>query len=205
VVVDLSFLNPQALSRRSWLLRLPLLRALGSRAAPWNSLWVETFELTTPQRPEVCEKLIDAALPRWLMPNERWIAGYVWRGGFTIYRLTAWHNSYRAIGTGELSSDRGMTHIGFRVGSNRFGIYALALLSVLFVLAGVGMLASVLRGGAPLPFAVIGVVMMSLPVAMFIAGGRSVGPDGRRSEEADRLLDIVADLIGAEELASSAI
>jgi hypothetical protein len=153
----------------------------------------------------VCEKLIDDALPRWLMPNERWIAGYVWRGGFTIYRLTAWHNSYRAIGTGELSSDRGITHIRFRVGSNRFGIYALALLSVLFVLAGVGMLASVLRGGAPLLFAVIGVVMMSLPVAMFIAGGRSVGPDGRRSEEADRLLDIVADLIGAEELASSAI
>jgi len=205
VVVDLSFLNPQALSRRSWLLRLPFLRALGSRPAPWNSLWVETFELTTPQRPKVCEELIDDALPRWLMPNQRWIAGYVWRGGFTIYRLTAWHNSYRAMGTGELSSDRGTTHIRFRVGLNRLGIYALALLSVLFVLAGVAMVASAFRGGAPLPFAVIGAVVMALPVAMFIAGGRSVGPDGKRSEEADRLLDIVADLIGAEELASSAI
>jgi len=203
VVVDLSFLNPQALSRRSWLLRVPFLRALGSRAAPWNSLWVETFELATPQRPEVCERLIDDALPRWLLPNQRWIAGYVWRGGFTIYRLTAWHNSYRAMGTGELSSDRGITHIRFRVGLNRLGVYALALLAVLFVLAGVGMLVGVLRGGAPLLFAAIGVVMMSLPAAMFIAGGRSVGPDGRRSEEADRLLAIVADLVGAEELASS--
>ena len=92
MVVDLSFLNPQALRRRSWLLRLPLLRELGSRAASWNSLWVETFELVTPQRPEVCEKLLDDALPRWPVPNQRWIAGYVWRGGFTIYRLTVWRN-----------------------------------------------------------------------------------------------------------------
>ena len=203
MVVDLSFLNPQALSRRSWLLRVPFLRALGSRAAPWNSLWVETFELTTPQRPEVCEKLIDDALPRWVMPNQRWIAGYVWHGGFTIYRVPPWHSSYQAMGTGELSSDRGMTHIRFRVGSNRIGIYTLALLSVVFVLAGLGMLASAFRGVAPLPFALIGAVVMSLPAAMFIAGGRSVGPDGRRSEEADKLLAIVADLVGAEELASS--
>ena len=204
MVVDLSFLNPQALSRRSWLLRLPLLRELGSRAASWNSLWVETFELVTPQRPEVCEKLLDDALPRWPVPNQRWIAGYVWRGGFTIYRLTVWRSSFRAMGTGELSSDRGMTHVHFRVGSNRLGIYALALLSVLFVLAGLAMLASVFRGGAPVPFAVIGIVLMALPIAMFVAGGRSLRRDGRRSEEADRLLDIVADVIGAES-GSSAI
>jgi len=102
------------------------------------------------------------------------------------------------MGTGELSSDRGMTHVHFRVGSNRLGIYALTLLSVLFVLAGLAMLASVLRGGAPVPFAMIGIVLMALPIATFVAGGRSLRRDGRRSEEADRLLDFVADVIGAE-------
>ena len=86
---------------------------------------------------------------------------------------------------------------------NYIGIYALAELGVLFVLAGLSMLVGVLRCGVPLLFAVIGVVMMSLPAAMFIAGGRTVAPDGRRSEEADKLLAIVADLVGAEELASS--
>jgi hypothetical protein len=134
------------------------------------------------------------------MPNRRWIAGYVWRGGFTIYRLTVWNNSFRAMGTGALSSDRGVTYIHFRVGSNRFGIYALAVFGVLFVLAGVGILASVARGSTQLPFGVIGVVFMAIPVALFISGGRSLRHDGRRSEEADRLLEIVADVIGAEEL-----
>ena len=109
------------------------------------------------------------------------------------------------MGTGELSSDRGVTHIHFRVGSNRLGMYALALLGVLFVLAGLAMLASVLRSAAPVPFAMIGIVLIALPGAMFVAGGRSLRRDGRRSEEADRLLDIVADVIGAKELEPSGI
>ena len=166
-------------------------------------MWVETFELVTTQRPDVCEKLIDDALPRWLLPNQRWIAGYVWRGGFTIYRLTVWHNSFRAMGTGTLSTERGVTQIHFRVGSNRLGVYALALLSVLFVLFGVAMIVATVRGAAPAPFAVIAVVIILIPLALFTGAGRNPAHDGQRSEEADRLLEIVAELLGAEEVASA--
>jgi hypothetical protein len=200
---DLSFLNPQALSRNSWILQVPPFRGLGSRAASWNSLWVETFDLVTPERPEVCEKLIDDALPRWLLPNQRWIAGYVWRGGFTIYRLTAWHNSFRAMGTGTLSSESGVTQIHFRVGSNRLGVYALALLSALFVLFGVAMIVATVRGSTPAPFALIAVVIILIPLALFVAAGRKPARDGERSEEADRLVEIVADLLGAQEVAGA--
>jgi hypothetical protein len=62
-MADISAVHPQALSERSWLVRVPGLRSLTRHAAWWNPLWVETFELVTANRAEVCEDLLNAALP----------------------------------------------------------------------------------------------------------------------------------------------
>jgi hypothetical protein len=77
------------------------------------------------------------------------------------------------------------------------------LVGALLVLAGLAMIVSVAKAGAPVPFAGIGLVLTVLPIALFAAAGRSVRRDGRRSEEADRLLEILAEVIGAQELEPS--
>ena len=137
------------------------------------------------------------------MPNPRWISGYVWRGGFTIFRITPWRNTFRAIGTGDFSSRDGLTHVHFRVGANRYGAYALLLMWLLFTGVGGVMLGLGAVGRVALPWSAIGPVLVSLPLAIFVAGGRTVSPNTGRSEEAERLISAVADIIDARELRSS--
>src|SRR5690242_1318283 len=120
-MADLSWLHPQALSVRSWLVRMPGLRSLSHRASWWNPLWIETFELLSANRPKVCEELLDAALPRMPgVPGRAWVRGYVWRGGFTIYRVTPWANGMRAMGTGTIRESGVATRIAFRVALGRY-------------------------------------------------------------------------------------
>lgn len=198
-VPDLSALNPQALSLNSWLLRLPALSALATRAAWWNPLWVEMFELNTMNRPSVCEQLLNDVLPSMPgVPGRFWIRGYVWRGGFTIHRITAWANGLRAMGSGQFIDAGPLTRIIFRVALGRYQAYALALLVLLF--GGVGIIAiAVTLARGSLGFAIIlPLFAMVLPLALALSVGRTLRPDSRRSEEADRLLDFLRDAIGAE-------
>jgi hypothetical protein len=97
-----------------------VLNGLTTRAAWWNPLWVEVFELRTVNRSEVCADLLNEALPTMPgVPGRFWMRGYVWRGGFTIQRVTPWANGLRAVGTGRFESGGPLTQITFRVGLGR--------------------------------------------------------------------------------------
>ena len=199
--LDLSFLNPQALSSDSWILRIPLLRPLGSKAAWWNGLWVENFELVTNERPESCEQLLDRALPKWPGTwSRRGANGYVWRGGFTIYRLMSFGRGVRPLGTGTFKTDAGVTHIAFRVGAHRLGVYAGLIFSLFFAVLGVLMVTLALTGRVPIVWLAFGAPVIALPVLWLSFPARNVSTDGRRSEEAVELLAILEELIGAREL-----
>jgi hypothetical protein len=97
------------------------------------------------------------------------------------------------------SFDRGVTHVAFRVGPNRFGVYALAVLALGFGVLGVFMLWAAAAARTDFFWVVVGVLGLLLPLAIFITLGRTIAPDGR-SEEATRLLAAVADIIGTQEV-----
>lgn len=201
MIIDLSFLNPQALSRESWLVRLPGLRTLGTTPASWNAFWVETFDLVTNERPSSCEQLLDEAIPRWNgVPNPYDIAGYVWHGGFTITRATMWRNGFRAVGTGRLAFDRGVTHVRFRVGTRRATAYVIAAYALMFGVGGVAVFIDSIVGTQPMSTGLIGAVMALTPLALFVFAGRTLSRGERRSEEARWLLGTLEKIIGTQEL-----
>lgn len=197
---DLSGLHPQALSMTSWLVRLPGLRQLTHRVAWWNPLWIESFELMSVNRPEVCEDLLNAALPNMPgVPGDRWMRGYVWRGGFTINRITPWANGLRAMGTGQFSRAGVVTYIDFRVALGRCTAYALAVLAAFFLaIAPLILVAMVLRGRIEPLLLLFGAFSITLPLGLAVTAGRMPSADHRRSEEADRLLAFLHEVIGAE-------
>ena len=68
----------------------------------------------------VCEQLLNEVLPTMPgVPGAFWMRGYVWHGGFTIYRATPWANVMRAMGTGRFIEAGPLTRIDFRVGLGR--------------------------------------------------------------------------------------
>jgi len=84
----------------------------------------------------VCEQLLNEVLPTMPgVPGAFWMRGYVWHGGFTIYRATPWANVMRAMGTGRFIEAGPLTRIDFRVGLGRYKAYGLALLALLFELS----------------------------------------------------------------------
>ncbi len=175
--IDASFLHPQALSKRSWLMRVPLLGRLADVKTWWNPLWIEEFDLITPHRPAAIASLLDEQLPS--VPGLAFAgsraAGYVWSDGFTVYRLTV-------------------------VG--RWTAYAMLLFYLLWALGGVlalvGSIATVAEGRFSIWFPVIGVGLLVGPLVIFalLAGrGERKMP---RSRESEFILAFLRDAIGAE-------
>lgn len=181
-------------------MRAPLVRSLAHHAAWWNPLWIETFDLETANRPEVCERALNAALPQlpW-SPGPRWMHGYVWHGGFTIQRMTPWANGARAMGTGEIGTAGPTTRIRFRVALNRSAAYGLAAMTLLFysgaALALVGMLST---RTVPLVSLMFVIFFLALSPAVAVTVARMPRRDRKRSEEADKLLTFLQDVISAQ-------
>jgi hypothetical protein len=144
----------------------------------------------------VCEQLLNEALPRVaVLPGMR---GYVWRGGFTIYRASLWHSGFRAMGTGHFEDTGPLTRIKFRVGLGRFQAYALAIYALLFggiALAAIPATLARASNDSALVLPILVVVTLITPVLL---AGRMPKSDGQRSEEADRLLTFLRQVIGAE-------
>ena len=204
MIFDLSFVIPQALSPRSWILRVPFIRPLGAKPAWWNGLWVETFDLVTNERPESCLKLLDAVFPKWPgIWGPRGVRGYVWRDGFTIYRLMTFGGGVRPMGTGTFAATRGVTHVAFRVGANRIGVYVGLVFSVFLATLGVLMFVLALSGRVAPFWAAFAMLVVLIPLFTLVMPGRRLSTDGRMSEESGALLAILEDVIGARELPRS--
>ena len=202
--IDASFLHPQALSKRSWLMRVPLLGRLADLKTWWNPLWIEEFDLITPHRPAAIASLLDEQLPS--VPGLAFAgsraAGYVWSDGFTVYRLTVGHNGFRAMGTGAIVWEGPATRIRLRVAVGRWTAYAMLLFYLLWALGGVlalvGSIATVAEGRFSIWFPVIGVGLLVGPLVIFalLAGrGERKMP---RSRESEFILAFLRDAIGAE-------
>ena len=204
--IDLSFLHPQALSKRSWLMRVPLLGRLADVKTWWNPLWIEEFDLITPHRPAAIASLLDEQLPSIsglsLADLSARAAGYVWSDGFTVYRLTVGYNGFRAMGTGAFVWEGPATRIRLRVAVGRWTAYAMLLFYVLWALGGVlalvGSVVTVVEGRFSIWLPVIGVGLLVGPLVIFalLAGrGERKTP---RSRESEFILAFLRDAIGAE-------
>jgi hypothetical protein len=186
--------------------RLPGLRALAGTKAWWNPLWIEEFELLTPNRPAVCEGLLDERLPSIqllaLADGRAGVGGYVWSGGFTVYRVTPWSNGFRAMGTGTMHSGGPVTRIRLRVAVGRWTAYALALFYLVWAIGGllavVGTVVTFSEGrfNVVLPLVALGLLLGPLVIFALIAGRG--GGKASRSRESDFILAVLRDTIGAE-------
>ena len=204
--IDASFLHPQALSRRSWLMRVPLLGLLADVKAWWNPLRIEEFDLTTPHRPAAIVSMLDEQLPSaagiTLADLTRPATGYVWSDGFTVSRLTVWHNGFRAMGTGAMIWEGPATRIRLRVAVGRWTAYAMLLFYLLWALGGVlalvGSVGTMVEGRFTIWLPVIGVGLLVGPLVIFaLLAGRGEGKMPR-SRESDFILAFLRDAIGAE-------
>ncbi len=124
--------------------------------------------------------------------------GYVWRGGFTIYRVTPWANGLRAMGTGRFEAMGPLTRINFQVGLGRSTAYGLAFLALFFGAGAVAAIAAILARGSVNFAVLLAFFPIVLTLAFALSAGRMPRSDGQRSEEADRLLTFLRDVIGAE-------
>ena len=207
VRIDASFLNPQAISRRSWLMRLPFLGRLADVKAWWNPLWIEEFELVTPHRPAVVASMLDERLPSvpglalWDLAGWR-AAGYVWSGGFSLYRVTVSGNGFRALGTGIVTPEPPVTRIRLRVAIGRWTAYALLLFYFVWGLFGalalVRSVGTFFEGRFNVVLLVIALGLLIGPLVLFalLAGrGDQKTPGSRESEF---ILAFLRDAIGAE-------
>jgi hypothetical protein len=202
--IDLSFLNPQALSRRSWLMRVPLIGSLADVKTGWNPLWIEEFELITPHRPAAIVSLLNEQLPSGLAlidPTRR-AAGYVWSDGFTVSRLTVGHNGFRAMGTGAMVWEGPATRIRLRVAVGKWTAYAMLLFYLVWAFGGllaiVGSVVTLVEGRFIiwLPVIALGLLVGPLVIFALLAGrGARTLP---RSRESEFILAFLRDAIGAE-------
>jgi hypothetical protein len=125
--------------------------------------------------------------------------GYVWQGGFTMNRVTLWANGMRAMGTGHIWADAVLTRIDFRVALGRYTAYGLAVFGAIFLaVAALGVIAMWMRGRTEPILLMFVVFAIALPLALAITAGRMPRQDHKRSEEADRLLAFVYEVVGAE-------
>jgi hypothetical protein len=187
-------------------MRLPALQALAGTKAWWNPLWIEEFDLLTANRPAVCEGLLDERLPSVsvlaLASGRDTAAGYVWSGGFTVYRLTPWSNGFRAMGTGTMQSGGPVTRIRLRIAVGRWTAYALALFYLVWAIGGVlaivGTVVTFSEGhfNGVLPLLALGLLFGPLVIFALIAGRGEA--KASRSRESDFILAFLRDTIGAE-------
>ncbi len=187
-------------------MRVPLLGRLADVKTWWNPLWIEEFDLITPHRPAAIASLLDEQLPSVsglsLADLTRRATGYVWSDGFTVSRLTVWHNGFRAMGTGAMVWEGPATRIRLRVAVGRWTAYAMLLFYLLWALGGVlaliGSIVTVVEGRFSIWFPVIGVGLLVGPLVIFalLAGrGERRMP---RSRESEFILGFLRDAIGAE-------
>jgi hypothetical protein len=183
-----------------------VLRALVGKKAWWNPFWIEEFDLLTPNRPAVCEGLLDERLPAMQIlaigDGRAAAAGYVWPEGFTVYRVTPWGNGFRAMGTGTMHSVGPVTRIRLRVAVGRWTAYALALFYIVWAIGGllalVGTVVTFSEGrfNGVLPLLALGLLLGPLVIFALIAG-RGEGKTSR-SRESDFILAFLRDTIEAE-------
>lgn len=207
VRIDASFLNPQAISRRSWLMRLPLLGRLADVKAWWNPLWIEEFELVTPNRPAVVASMLDERLPSvpghaiWDLSGWR-AAGYVWLGGFTVYRVAIPSNGFRAMGTGTVTWEAPVTRIRLRVAIGRWTAYFLFLWYVMWAIGGslalVGSVVTFVEGRFNILLPAIAFGALLGPLVLFALSAGRGDQKTPRSHESEFILAFLRDALAAE-------
>jgi hypothetical protein len=188
-------------------MRVPLLGRLANMKAWWNPLWIEEFELVTPHRPGAVASMLDERLPSvpglamWDLTGWR-AAGYVWSGGFTVYRVAVPSNGFRAMGTGIVSWEAPVTKIRLRVGIGRWTAYALFLWYLMWAIGGafalVGSVVTFFEGrfNIVLPAFALGSLIGPLVLFALLAGrGDQKSP---RSQESEFILAFLRDAVGAE-------
>jgi hypothetical protein len=188
-------------------MRLPLVGRLADVKTWWNPLWIEEFDLVTPHRPAALVSLLDEQLPPVpglaLADRTGWrAAGYVWSNGFTLYRVTFWHNGFRAMGTGAMTWEGVATRIRLRVAIGRLTAYAMLLVYLLWgfggVLALVGSVVTFVEGRFSVWFLVIAFGLLVGPLVIFaLLAGRG-GRTEPQSRESEFVLSFLRDAIGAE-------
>jgi hypothetical protein len=187
-------------------MRLPFLRSLADVKAWWNPLWIEEFDLITPHRPAAIVSMLDEQLPSvpGLLgkPERSRAGGYVWSGGFTVYRVTVAHSGFRAMGTGTMIWEGIATRIRLRVAIGRWTAYAMLLFYLFWALGGVlalvGSVVIVVEGrfSAVLPLIAASLLVGPLFILALVSGrGERRLP---RSRESEFILLFLRDTIGAE-------
>lgn len=182
-------------------MRLPGIRRLGSANAWWNPLWIEEFELITPNRSAVCERLLAEKLPPvglLAVVRRSAFTGYVWSGGFTVYRVPPWHSGWRPMGTGTLTDTGPFTRISLSIAIGRWAAYGFAGVIVVFVGGAVLSAATAVQGrfeGALLA----GVLALTVGPLMFFALSAGRGErDAPHSRESALILSFLQETLGAQ-------
>lgn len=188
-------------------MRVPLLGRLAAVKAWWNPLWIEEFELVTPHRPAVVASMLDERLPSipglalWDLSGWR-AAGYVWSGGFTVYRVPILSNGFRAMGTGIVTWEAPVTRIRLRVAIGRWTAYFLFLWYLTWALGGslalVGSIVTFAEGRFNVVLLAIAIGALLGPLVIFaLLAGRG-DQKTARSYESAFILGFLRDAIGAE-------